>query len=80
MSGIDMSDLPRLDLREQIARIGRMRDESGKFKAEQQKLIAEAAKPNRGRLVAPWLAIAPVVGGGLGLATFLSRLTGHRAA
>jgi hypothetical protein len=77
MSGIDMSDLPPLDLREQIARIDRMRDESEKFKAEQQKLIAEAAKLNRDRLVAPWLAIASVVGGALGLATFMSRLLGR---
>jgi hypothetical protein len=77
MSGIDMSDLPPLDLREQIARIDRMRDESEKFKAGQQKLIAEAAKLNRDRLVDPWLAIASVVGGALGLATFMSRLLGR---
>jgi len=44
-----LSDIPteykiRLDLREQIARIDRMREETLKFTAEQHKLTAKAAK------------------------------------
>lgn len=51
-----------LDLREQIARIDRMRDESDKFRAEQRKLIAESlklaeeeARLHRDRVLSPWL-------------------------
>lgn len=44
-----MSDVPsdyrdRFDIREQIARIDRAREETLKFTAEQHKLTAEAAK------------------------------------
>lgn len=64
-----MSDMPidydyrdRLDLREQIARIDRSLDESAKFRAEQNKLIAEARKLDRERGLAPWQATAIAVG------------------
>jgi len=53
-----MSDIPtdykdRLDLREQINRIDRLREEALKFTAEQHKLTAEAAKLQR----EPWIAL-----------------------
>ena len=53
-----MSDIPadyraQLDLREQIARIDRQREETLKFTAEQHKLMAEERKFNRD----PWFLI-----------------------
>ena len=67
-----MSDFPadyaeRLNLREQIARIDRSLDEAAKFRAEQRKLTAEAAKLNRDRFLAPALALAATLGA---IATF----------
>ncbi len=67
-----MSDIPsdyadRLNLREQIARIDRMREETLKFSIEQRKLAAEAAKLNRDRFLAPALALAATLGA---IATF----------
>lgn len=77
-----MSDIPAdLGLREQIARIDRdlaesakLREEIRKFTAEQHKLDAEARKLDRDRWLAPALAIASVVGGLLGVASFIARL------
>ena len=80
-----MSDLPAdsLDLRAVLARIDRdlaesakLRGETEKFVAEQRKLAAEARKFDRERWLAPVLAIAAVVGGLLGAATFIARLMG----
>ena len=84
-----MSDIPanyreQLDLRAEIARIDRdraeaskLREESDKFVAEQRKLLAEGRKFERERWLAPALAIASVVGGLLGVATFIAHLMGH---
>jgi hypothetical protein len=72
-----MSDATDLNLREQIERIDRMHEEGIKFVAEQRKLIAEAAKLERERVIAPWMASAAVIGGLLGLLTFAARLLGH---
>jgi hypothetical protein len=55
------TDPGQIDLREQIARIDRMRDESDKFRAEQRKLISEAAKFDRDRRLAPLLAVVTMV-------------------
>jgi hypothetical protein len=69
-----MSDIPadyrdRLDLREQISRIDRQREETLKFTAEQHKLMAEQSKLasesrklDRDRGLAPWQATAITVG------------------
>jgi chorismate mutase len=72
---------PPLDLREQIARIdraiiegGKLRAETEKFVAEQRKLEAEARKFDRERWLAPALAIAAVIGGLLGTASFIAKL------
>ena len=65
---------PQLDLREQLIRIDRAMAESQKFQAEREKLLAEAAKFNRERWLAPVLAIAAVIGGLLGAATFIAKL------
>ena len=69
-----MSGHRDLDLNEQIARVIRMQEETMKFVAEQHKLMAEAAKLNRDRYLAPVLAVVTVVGGLLGLATFLAKV------
>lgn len=63
-----MSDIPadyrdRLDIREQIGRIDRAREESQKFTAEQHKLTAEAAKLSRDRWLAPWVLAASISSG-----------------
>lgn len=76
-----MSDIPtdyrdRLDIREQIARIDRAREETLKFTAEQHKLTAEAAKLGRDRLLAPWLAIVGLIGGLIAIASALARWKG----
>jgi Tfp pilus assembly protein PilN len=74
-------DKSSLDLREQIARIDRdqaevhkLMAETRKFSTEQQKLSAEAAKLDRDRWLAPALAIAAVIGGLLGAATFIAKV------
>ena len=74
-------DISRLNLHEQIIRIDRALAESQKFQAESQKLqaereklFAEAAKLNRDHWLAPVLAIAAVVGGLLGVASFIAKL------
>lgn len=63
-----------LDLREQIVRIDRALAESEKFQAEQRKLIAEAAKFERERSLAP-VVIAASLGAGIiaGLISLLGR-------
>ncbi|MEO8715333.1 MAG: hypothetical protein ABI369_10000 [Acetobacteraceae bacterium] len=70
-----MSD-DSLDLREQIARIDRMRDESDKFRAEQRKLIAEAGKLGRERWLAPWLAVVGLIGGVVAVVTLILHAIG----
>jgi hypothetical protein len=69
--------LERLNLQEQLDRIERTRvqtsklnaeagklvAEANKLGAEQLKLAAEALKLGRDRVLAPWLAIAGLVGG-----------------
>jgi hypothetical protein len=81
-------DIPRLDLREQIARIDRAMAENQKFQAEREKLLAEALKFEREReklgaearklerdhWLAPALAIAAVIGGLLGVASFIAKV------
>jgi hypothetical protein len=81
-----MSDVPtdyreRLDLREQIERIDRAREEGQKLSAERQKLTAEeqklwseahkldaeAMKLRRDRAFLPWTVIAALLGAGAAL-------------
>ena len=69
-----MSEATNLDMSEQIARVVRMQEETLKFVAEQHKLMAETAKLNRDRYLAPVLAIVTVIGGVLGLASFLAKM------
>ncbi len=67
-----MSEIPtdyreRLDLKEQLARIDRSLDEAAKFRAEQNKLMAERDKFNRD----PWiLTLAALIAA---LAAFIAR-------
>ena len=68
--------LTELDIREQIVRIDRSIDEAAKFRAETAKLTEEAAKLQRERTVAPWLATGAVAGGWLTPATLLMRALG----
>ena len=61
-----MSDIPvdyqeRLNLREQIARIDRQREETQKFVAEQHKLMAEGRKFDRD----PWMLVVGAIVAGL---------------
>lgn len=72
-----MSEAYSLDLQEQIARINNQQEEARKFAAEQHKLAAEASKLDRDRFYAPWLAFAAMLGGVLGLATFVAHLFGR---
>ena len=72
-----MSEAFSLDLQEQIARINNQREQARKFAAEQHKLAAEAGKLERDHIYAPWLAIAAILGGVLGLATFVAGLFGR---
>ncbi|MBV8592375.1 MAG: hypothetical protein JO212_20340 [Acetobacteraceae bacterium] len=78
---ISMSGSADFDLREQLVRIDRMlaethkfQEETNKFAAEQRKLIAEAAKRNRERWWSPVLAITALIGGLLGLASFIAKV------
>lgn len=70
----DHGTMPAFDLREQLARIDRSLAETRKFVAERDKLIAEAGKLNRDRWLAPLLAIAAVLGGLLGAASFVAKV------
>jgi hypothetical protein len=58
-----MSDLPTLDLREQIVRFDRAIDEAAKLRVEANKLRADETKLDRDRWIAPWLAIVGLIGG-----------------
>lgn len=78
-----MSDIPqdRLDIDEQVSRIERAQAETRKFSAEMNKLAAEAIKLaaegqkfNRDRWLAPFAALAAVIGGVLGTATFIAKV------
>jgi len=62
------------DREEYLSKLRRMNAETEKFVAEQRKLIAEAAKLDRERWLAPVLAIAAVVGGLLGTASFVAKI------
>ncbi len=57
-----------------VAEQQRLMAESLKLAAEQSKLQAEARKLERDRWLAPALAIAAVVGGLLGVASFIAKL------
>lgn len=50
-----------LEIEEQVARIRRAQVETEKFVAEQKKLMAEAAKLERDRTLAPWQIVATTV-------------------
>lgn len=87
MSDVPADYRDRLNLRDEIARIDRNRaeseklqEETRKFVAEQHKLLAEAGKLNaegrkfnRDTLLAPLLAAIALIGGVLGVASFLAR-------
>jgi hypothetical protein len=73
-----------IDLQAIVARIERdlaesrkLREESEKFVAERRKLDSESLKLDRDRWLAPALAIAAVIGGLLGVASFIAHLMGH---
>ena len=72
----DPTDLQAIRARidRDLAESSKLRAESEKFIAEQRKLIAEAMKLNRDRWLAPVLAIAAVVGGMLGVASFVAKI------
>lgn len=86
----DQSVRPQLDLEAIVAAIerdlaeaGKLRRESEKFIAEQRKLISEESKLNsearkfdRDRWLAPWLAIAGLIGGLVAIATLLLHAVG----
>ncbi len=57
------ADREHLDLAEQIGRIDRMREETRKFSAEQNKLAEEAGKLRREKWVVPLTAFVTVLGG-----------------
>lgn len=64
-----------LDIQEQVARIERSQEETRKFVAEQHKLIAEAAKLERDRRMAPIIVGATTFGALIAAAvTLLSKL------
>jgi hypothetical protein len=46
-----------------LAQIGARREEAAKFTAEQRKLIAEAAKLDRDRWLAPWTLVTALSSG-----------------
>lgn len=56
-----------LDIAEQVARVIRSNEETQKFIAEQRKLIAEAAKLERDRALAPWQIVAASMAAGAAL-------------
>jgi hypothetical protein len=88
MSDLPAGYRDQLDLRAVIAQIDRNRaesmklqEEAQKFVSEQHKMMAEAAKLaaeepklNRDRWLAPVLAIAAVIGGLLGAASFIAKV------
>ena len=68
-----------LDIQEQVARIERAQEETRKFVAEQHKLIAEAAKLERDRRLAPIILIsgtvAALIAAGIGVIAKLLHVT-----
>lgn len=60
-----------------LAEAPKLRAETEKLVAEQRKLIAEAQKLTWDRWLAPSLAIAAVIGGLLGVASFIAHLIGR---
>lgn len=56
-----------LDIREQVERIDRLREEARKFAVEQHKLAAEALKLERDRAIIPWQIMATLLGAGAAL-------------
>ncbi len=68
-----------LDILEQVARIERSQEETRKFVAEQHKLIAEAAKLERDRRLAPIILIsgtvAALIAAGIGVLAKLLHVT-----
>jgi len=60
-----------------VAKLRQMNTETEKFVAEQRELIAGAQKMTWDARFAPYLAIAAVIGGLLGIATFIAHLMGH---
>ena len=76
-----MSDIPAFDVREQVARIDRMLEESGKLAAERLKLDAERlkleservkleaerGKLDRDRTLVPWAIVTTATGAGAAL-------------
>lgn len=59
----DGAPLERLNIDDIIARIERAQAETRKFVAERDKLLAEAAKLQRDRGLAPWQATVLAAGG-----------------
>ena len=69
--------LGRLERSRDLAEASKLREEeNNKFVAEQRKLNAEASKLDRERWLAPVLAVAAMVGGLLGVATFIAKIIG----
>ena len=85
MTGITEPD--QINMKEQVARIQRMLDESDKFRAEQRKLIAESEKLSaeerklyaeglkfsRDRWLAPVIAISTIIAAVASVANLLMR-------
>ena len=65
-----------LNIAEIVARMARQQAQIEKFQTEQRKLIAESMKLDRDRSLAPWLAIAGLVGGIVAIFTLLLRAAG----
>jgi hypothetical protein len=74
ISDIPAVDRERLDIDELISRIEGQQAETRKFVAARSKLQAEALKLNRDRRLAPVLAVAAVIGGLLGVASFIAKV------
>jgi hypothetical protein len=76
---LPLSDSPAdFDLREQLARIdraiaetGKLQEETQKFVAGQRKLLAEAAKLQRNRMLAAWQLLLGGFAAGAGMFTAL---------
>lgn len=75
---------PGFDIRAHLARIDRAladthkrQEDSNRFIAEQRKLMAESRRQTRDDVLSPILALAALVGGLLGAATFVLRLVGR---
>jgi len=86
-----MSETADTDLKSVLARIdrdmaetrkftaeqGKLQAEQAKLLAEQAKFYAEQAKLTRDRYLAPWLAIAGLVGGVVTVISLLAHLIGR---